>query len=110
MTGFYCICRAELTRALTDHLVGCNQIVDLGTEAAKAAFFHEMYNRAYTVHVLISAMPRWQWSIEGRTVAAGTPQAVLALQQWLQSASIAEVSGRKRVGKTRKSSLQRQQS
>lgn len=102
-------CRASLLRRLTDHLLGCNQVEGLDTDAAKAAFFHEMYNRAYTVHVLVSAMPRWQWSICGTVVTAGSPQAVEALQQWLQSAHDTERSRSKRPSKKGKRRSSEQQ-
>jgi hypothetical protein len=54
------MCRATVLADLTAHLLEVNAVAGLRGDAAKSAFMHEVYNRAYTVHVLVSCMDRWR--------------------------------------------------
>ena len=47
---------------LTLHMLGVNEVASASSSAAKAAFVHEVYARAYALHVVISATPGWRLS------------------------------------------------
>jgi hypothetical protein len=74
-------CRADLLAELTDHLLGVNEVADVTGDAAKAAFMHEVYNRAYTIHVLVSALPGWRLSGPAGIISADDEASVLATIQ-----------------------------
>ena len=54
------MCSAALMQRLAAHLVGVNQMEGIAGHVATGALQQEVYRRAYGLHVLISAMTRWQ--------------------------------------------------
>lgn len=49
-----------LAGRLIRHLIAVNQVTELESEAAQQAYVHEVYCRAYALHVLVSSLPGWR--------------------------------------------------
>jgi hypothetical protein len=88
-------CRAKVLRQLIDHLIGVNQVEGLSTYASKASFAQEVLSRAYSLHVLVSAIPGWHWSLNRTHLAVDEPESLIPLAGWLLE-SLQSGAGRKK--------------
>jgi hypothetical protein len=68
-------------------MIGVNQVEGLTSDAAKGSFVQEVLSRAYSLHVLVSAMPGWHWSVNQKKLAVDEHESLELLVSWLSECS-----------------------